>query len=401
MAISGAFDAPNGGQCYNPLETAETVTRNERLDGNLPGSAPYEAARRIHRLRPEDESRPYLTSREEGLSSSAWFTLEDGKWRPECDTWEVADKNLVIRHHNEPRNLLCNPAKVKGALMPPRLKHRQTFMIMENGEVETQHDNWFKNRRQAESTGQTWTGFTSFSTLAVVLWIRQFSLRRSRVAKVKSMNMKSKKRSGGAWKETGRAEWDKVTVTDAVRVLSLEESREVRATLSKQNQLDRIFPSRMVRRWKPSEQPGSPPTRKLRWCIRGDRDPDLLSLQRYAPTLNTTSFGVLLQVAASMRYRASVGDLKNAFCQSSPLRRDKGKLYASQPKAGIEGLHPEQIVEIVAGCYGLGDAPAHWRRTLKKEILALGCKESVLDPTVYSVHVTCKRAATWSHCCGD
>ena len=367
----------------NPSETAEVVMRNERLDGNLPGTGPYEAARRIHRLRPQEENRPYVTSREEGLSSSAWFSLEDGKWQPECDAWEVVDKNMVIRHHNEPRTMLCNPAKIKGALMPRRLKHRQTFMILESGEVETQHDNWFKNRRKVRPTSKAWTGFTVFSSCVVDPAVFASSKPRGQG---EVFEHEIKEEEWGAWKETDRAEWDKVTMTNAVRVLSLQESREVRADLESRNQLDRILPSRMVRRWKPSEQPGAPSTRKSRWCIRGDRDPDLLSLQRYAPTLNTTSFGVLLQVAASMRYRASVGDLKNAFCQSSPLKRDNGKLYASQPKAGIEGLHPEQIVEIVAGCYGLGDAPAHWRRTLKEAIIGLGYKESVLDPTVYMLH---------------
>ena len=367
----------------NPSETAEVVMRNERLDGNLPGTGPYEAARRIHRLRPEEENRPYVNSREEGLSSSAWFSLQDGRWQPECDAWEVVDKNMVIRHHSEPRTMLCNPAKIKGALMPRRLKHRQTFMILESGEVETQHDNWFKNRRKVRPTSKAWTGFTVFSSCVVDPAVFASSKPRGQG---EVFEHEIKEEEWGAWKETDRAEWDKVTMTDAVRVLSLQESREVRADLESRNQLDRILPSRMVRRWKPSEQPGAPSTRKSRWCIRGDRDPDLLSLQRYAPTLNTTSFGVLLQVAASMRYRASVGDLKNAFCQSSPLKRDNGKLCASQPKAGIEGLHPEQIVEIVAGCYGLGDAPAHWRRTLKEAIIGLGYKESVLDPTVYMLH---------------
>ena len=359
------------------------VMRNERLDGNPPGSAPYEAARRIHRLRPEEDSRPYMASREEGLTSSAWFSLEEGQWRPECDTWEVADKDVVIRHHCEPRKLLCNPTKIRGSLLPRRLKHRHSFMISESGELETCHDNWFKSRRQPKSIDKVWTGFTVFSSRVIDPAVYAASKPRGQ-GEVFEHEIKGEE--WGAWKETDRAEWDKVTMTDAVRVLSLEESREVRASLEKQNQLSRILPSRMVRRWKPSEQPGSPPTRKSRWCIRGDRDPDLLSLQRYAPTLNTTSFGVLLQVAASMRYRASVGDSKNAFCQSSPLKRENGKLYASQPKAGIDGLHPEQIVEILAGCYGLGDAPAHWRRTLKEAITGLGYKESVLDPTVYMLH---------------
>ena len=61
-------------------------------------------------------------------------------------------------------------------------------------------------------------------------------------------------------------------------------------------------------------------------------------------------FRVLLQTAASLRYRATVGDLKNAFMQSSPLVRERGNLYASQPKSGIDGLDPEQLIQIISGC---------------------------------------------------
>ena len=109
------------------------------------------------------------------------------------------------------------------------------------------------------------------------------------------------------------------------------------------------------------------------------KDPGILTLERYAPTLNSTSFGVLLQTVASSKYKATVGDLKNGFMQSSLLVREKGNLYASQPKSGIDGLHPEQQIQIISGCYGLNDAPSHWRQTLKEAILALGYKESVLD----------------------
>ena len=181
------------------------------------------------------------------------------------------------------------------------------------------------------------------------------------------------------WRKTDKGEWDKIVDTGAIKVLSLEESRRIRNS----EERSRIIPSRMVRRWKPSDQPGQPATRKSRWCLRGDRDPDLLELDRHAPTLNTTSFGVLLQIAASMKYAASVGDLRNAFCQSGPLVRRQGKLYASLPRGGIEGLHEEQLAEVVAGVYGLGDSPQHWRKTLKQAIMQLGYRESLLDPTVY------------------
>ena len=47
----------------------------------------------------------------------------------------------------------------------------------------------------------------------------------------------------------------------------------------------------------------------------------------------TVNFNVMLD---SSQMSATVGDLKNAFCQSQP----------QQLKEGVVGLHPEQIVMI-------------------------------------------------------
>lgn len=99
--------------------------------------------------------------------------------------------------------------------------------------------------------------------------------------------------SGTEWRKTDQGKWDKVVATGAVKVLDPERSREIRSGAER----DRIIPSRMVRRWKPGEQPVVPDSRKSRWCLRGDTDPDFLDLES---TLNTTLFGVLLQVAVSM-----------------------------------------------------------------------------------------------------
>ena len=67
----------------------------------------------------------------------------------------------------------------------------------------------------------------------------------------------------------------------ALRVLSVEESRAVKKELEASGKQDRILPSRMVRRYKPGEKPGAPRTRKSRFCIRGDRDPDAIHLNRF------------------------------------------------------------------------------------------------------------------------
>ena len=187
------------------------------------------------------------------------------------------------------------------------------------------------------------------------------------------------------WKQADLSEWNKVTQSGA-KVLGLEESQRIRRELQEQGKGDRILPTKIARRYKPGEQPGEPATKKSTLCIRGDLDPDILELERFAPTLNTVNFNLMLQVAANENMTATVGDLKNAFCQNQPLHRPNGPLYFQQPKEGVIGLHPDQIVQIVAGCYGLVDAPLHWRKSLMEDLKALGYEMSALDPCIMKLY---------------
>ena len=186
------------------------------------------------------------------------------------------------------------------------------------------------------------------------------------------------------WKEEDKAECDKIVASGALRVLDLEESRAVRRESEKQGKLDRILPSRMVRRYKPGEQPGAPRTRKSRFCIRGDRDPDAIHLSRFAPTVTTSNLQVVIQAAVNRRFRDRVGDLKSAFTQSMPLVREAGPLYCKSCHGSMPGLHEEQLAEIVLGCYGLMDAPLNWRKTLVQYVTEeLGYKQSSVDPCTF------------------
>ena len=179
-------------------------------------------------------------------------------------------------------------------------------------------------------------------------------------------------------------EWSKIESSGAVRVLSLEESAAVVEQLTLEGKLGRILDSRYVRRLKPGEQVGEKAAKKSRWCVRGDQDPEAAELNTYSPTVTTQNLQVILQCAASHRMAGSCGDLQAAFMQSAPLLRPGGKLYVRQPKSGLPGLLPEQLVEIVCGVYRLVDGPVHWRQTLKKFIVEeLHFKQSRLDPTVF------------------
>ena len=130
------------------------------------------------------------------------------------------------------------------------------------------------------------------------------------------------------WHAADAEEWAKIEGSPAVRVLSLAESLETLKQLEKTQELGRVIDSRIVRRYKPSEQIGEPPSFKSRWCVRGDQDPDACDLQAYSPTVCTQNLQVILQLAASHRVPGSCGDLKSAFMQSNPLQRPAGKLYA-------------------------------------------------------------------------
>ena len=95
------------------------------------------------------------------------------------------------------------------------------------------------------------------------------------------------------------AEWQKIVDSDAVRVLSPEGSREVKAKLAREGKSNRILPTKIARRYKPSEQPGVPATKKSRRCLRGDLDPDILELEKFSPTVNTMNLAVMMQIGAN------------------------------------------------------------------------------------------------------
>ena len=136
-----------------------------------------------------------------------------------------------------------------------------------------------------------------------------------------------------------------------------------------------------------SEEVGVAPSSKSRWCIRGDKDPDILELERFSPTVSTSSLQIAMQAAMNHGFRGRVGDLKSAFTQSMPLMRKKGRIFCTQCGGGHHELQDGQLIEVVLGVYGLPDAPLHWRRTLKNYLVReLGYKPARMDPCLFLMH---------------
>ena len=168
-------------------------------------------------------------------------------------------------------------------------------------------------------------------------------------------------------------EWESIVSTGAVTIHVGDVAAKLREEFS-----SRILSSRMVRRKKPTPGIGCWKA-KSRWCVHGHTDPDLGQLSTYSPTPSTESIMLFLQSSLNCDLRLSFADVKNAFCQSRPLQRAAGRLFA-EPCEGLQ-LQPGAIIELNIPVYGLEDAPYEWRATVLDHLTSkLQFRQSILEP---------------------
>ena len=198
-----------------------------------------------------------------------------------------------------------------------------------------------------------------------------------------------------AFKLAENKQWIEHLEHDAVQPLSVEDSRAVL-----RDRPERVLPSRFAYRdknWSKRKADDSVPWRhKARLVIGGHVDPDLhKGLVTDAPTVSRQGVLLLLQVLASRLqcgWQACAGDISAAFLNGEKLRRE---LYIRQPRGGIGGLHPEQIIKLTKGVFGLVDSPNAWwrkfRYTLNSMTVVLeGGRKAVfrqcaLDPCIFQL----------------
>ena len=101
-----------------------------------------------------------------------------------------------------------------------------------------------------------------------------------------------------------------------------------------------------------------------------------------------------LQVIASMNFKLYIMDVSSAFGQSDPHEREQGPLYASMPPTGIPDVPQNALVRVLTAVYGLVNAPAVWRKTVRRHLIELGYNESVFDPCLYYLRPNEKEKAS-------
>ena len=126
---------------------------------------------------------------------------------------------------------------------------------------------------------------------------------------------------------------------------------------------------------------------KARWCLQGHLDPDVLSKVTSgacrSPTMSQLSRSLFLQVIASKGWQMCLGDIKGAFLEAGPLKKEFRPLHTMQPQGGIPGLSPDDVIEVIGNVYGLNDAPFWWWETFDTEARAAGFIRSQFDNCVY------------------
>ena len=189
-----------------------------------------------------------------------------------------------------------------------------------------------------------------------------------------------------AYQEAIKKEWNSWLEYDSCRVLSLEESNEIEKTKK-----DRILPSRFVLRNKnagliaPDGTP-MPLKAKARLCLAGHLCPDSLSgeTQVDSPTIERLSTMIFLNLVVCFGWLDSwyVGDISNAFLQGAEL---VGKeMFMRQPKQGLPGMKPGQLLQLRKAVYGRPDAPRAWYNELSRVLQQeFQFEKSVIDPAMF------------------
>ena len=195
-----------------------------------------------------------------------------------------------------------------------------------------------------------------------------------------------------------RKQWNEHISNNAFEVLDADASEYYRKTIDPEYILDSRFAYRDKNygRRKASPQENIPWKPKARLVIAGHRDPALAQGKTVsdAPTVSRASLIAVLQIAASHAWEIAAGDVEAAFLNGVELDRF---LLMRQPRGGIDGLRPSQLLRVRKGVFGLAESPRRWFDKMNGDITREGLrldsgdmayfKPSPLDACVFMLQV--------------
>ena len=358
--------------------------KRARLDTEGSATSDVELAQEEEQVvsyeRPPHES---VSAPTEQISTVLEAALHSDKWRL------TDDLNWLVRQHRKPRRSLFSPHEVSSA--PVATGHigteRQTVVYYtqsyeadnSNGTDVDKHyvkDTWdsdvISRDLRHEWVGETWFRLSHATRKEAKALEKEIPFHlipeEEREAYAAALS-----KEWGTWMKYG-----------AVKVLSTEASRAVEERVDRR----RILDTRVCYRNKNAAYPWMPPKHKARIVCRGDRDPDLTTLRRDAPTMSRTGLMMILCIAGCMPdWFLFNADITGAFLQGDQsMASRKEALYVRPPREGLPGLQRGQLLLVVRGIFGLANSPRLFWRHLRDALIKLGFRQSTLDRAVFSFY---------------
>ena len=181
----------------------------------------------------------------------------------------------------------------------------------------------------------------------------------------------------------------------AYKPMSLEESARAR-----QQEPSKIMDSRYVLTAKPLEPQDVEDVRKaqllLEWdsqepckakarhVMKGFSEEGAENLEAATPQVTREATLVTAQLVASHRWELGFMDFTQAFHSGDLIERT---IYAEQPREGVPGMQPGQLIRLLKTCYGLSDGPLAWYKHLRRVLVeTLKYRQSLADPCIFFKH---------------
>ena len=170
-------------------------------------------------------------------------------------------------------------------------------------------------------------------------------------------------------------EWDAWKSKEACDILDLKASQKIR-----REKPDLIVPTRWVRTNKNDGMVGKPFLAKSRLVVQGFKDKSLGQYRRDAPTASAIAESICLSVCAFLGFVLLAKDIKNAYFSGKAVGRE---IYLDQPKGGLPGLAPGQLLRANKAIYGFAEAARLFWLALKEHLESDGWVESRLEPALF------------------
>eukprot|EP00435_Cladocopium_sp_Y103_P040911 s2194_g11.t1 len=340
---------------------------------------------------PDDED-----VRSEGYEPS--IAEEDKEETRESRERPEMEHDMPIKRHRTKGPQEYGPVIPSAVLPVPQDPHQEAHVPAPLPEIdeEEKHDESHKREHDTMEDGDDEPSAKRTRTEYLEIYFTKvenlLKSKQKKEIKYQALDEKSKKRFDQAIIK----EFKNNTDIGAYKVLSVEESAKIRQTMP-----EKIMESRLVLTAKPLEphevgpaqqegllldrQPhdpdGEPCKAKARHVMKGYSEEGADEIEAATPQVTREGTLTVAQLIASFCWRLGFLDFTQAFHSGDQIQR---LLFATQPREGIPGLSPAQLLKLEKVCYGLTDGPLAWFLHLNKFLTKkLGYAQSLADPCIY------------------